>query len=75
MIDQRYQGKGYGKQAFNKLLKYIKTKYKPSKIYISSSNPIAIELYKKFGFIKKNNKQTKIFIINTKKYYCHIMYK
>ena len=61
MIDQRYQGKGYGKQAFNKLLKYIKTKYKPSKIYISSSNPIAIELYKKFGFIKKNNKQTKNF--------------
>jgi diamine N-acetyltransferase len=59
MIDQRYQG--YGKEAFNKLLKYIKTKYKPSNIYISSSNPIAIELYKKFGFIKKNNKQTKNF--------------
>lgn len=61
MIDHKYQGKGYGSKAFNKILNYIKSKYKPSNIYISSSNNIALKLYQKFGFIKKNNKKTKMF--------------
>ena len=61
MIDHKYQGKGYGSKSFSKLLKYIKNKYSPTKIELSTSNPIAIKLYKKYGFVNNKNKRTSKF--------------
>ncbi len=57
MIDQEYQGKGYGKEALRLALEYIKTKpcgdaeccwlsYEPE-------NKAARELYSSFGFEEK----------------------
>jgi diamine N-acetyltransferase len=57
MIDKNYQGKGYGKIAFNLSLKYFIKKYKPNKLKISSKNKLALELYKKFGFIDTKKKE------------------
>jgi diamine N-acetyltransferase len=51
MIDKKYQGKGYGSISFNLSLKYFINKYKPNKLIISSKNQIALNLYKKFGFV------------------------
>ena len=70
MIDYKYQGKGYGSKSFSKLLEVIKNKYSPKKIEISTSNPIAINLYKKFGFIIDNTQKGKNFY---KKYNEHLM--
>lgn len=50
MIDKKYQGKGYGKEAFKLGLKFYIRKYKPTTIELSSKNANAIKLYKKFGF-------------------------
>jgi diamine N-acetyltransferase len=61
MIDDKYQGKGYGSKAFEKLIEFIKNKHSPLKIEVSTSNPIAINLYKKFGFIDTNNQRTQNF--------------
>jgi len=70
MIDCKYQGKGYGNKSFLALIKYIKNKYSPIKIELSTSNPIAINLYKKHGFISIDNKRTKKFY---KKFKEHIL--
>lgn len=53
LIDYRYQNKGYGKKAFNLLIKYLKEKYSESKYFclsVNEKNEIAINLYKEFGF-------------------------
>lgn len=54
MIDERYQGKGYGKQAFQAILDYIDTFPKgPSEyVYLSyePENKSAAALYRSFGF-------------------------
>ncbi len=61
MIDEKYQGKGFGKKALKLSLQYFISKYSPNILKISSSNPIALELYKNFGFIDKNDKEAKDF--------------
>jgi GNAT superfamily N-acetyltransferase len=72
MIDQKYQGKGYGTQAFNIGLKFYVKKHKPEIIELSSKNKDAIKLYKKFGFIedsrivKDKGDKTIYLIINVK---------
>lgn len=55
MIDENYQGKGYGKEALLKAIKYIKTKPEgPAESCFLSyvpGNKIAEGLYKKVGFV------------------------
>ncbi|MGH4123790.1 MAG: GNAT family N-acetyltransferase [Clostridium sp.] len=54
MIDQKYQGKGYGKMAVLKLLDLIKEKYGNIKFYtsIEPKNIVAQKLYESLGFKK-----------------------
>lgn len=54
MIDQKYQGKGYGKMAILKLLDLMKEKYGNIKLYtsIEPKNIIAQKLYESLGFKK-----------------------
>ena len=63
MIDKKYQGKGYGKEAFKLGLKFYIRKYKPTTIELSSKNANAIKLYKKFGFNEyKERKEDKAYL-------------
>ena len=52
MIDERFQGKGYGKQALLLAIKYLKEKYNVHEIFLSfePNNIIAEKLYKSVGF-------------------------
>ena len=52
MIDERYQGRGYGKTALRKLLNRLQNEYKRNKIYLSvyKENRVAIQMYEKAGF-------------------------
>ena len=54
MIDAKHQGKGYGSEAFHKVLVYIETKpfgeANSIKLACHDSNVIAIGLYEKAGF-------------------------
>lgn len=54
MIDQEFQGKGYGKMAVVKLLDLIREKHGKIKFYtsIEPSNIVAQKLYESFGFEK-----------------------
>jgi diamine N-acetyltransferase len=56
MIDQRYQQKGYGKQAMSHILNYIKTfpLGKASFIVLSykPNNDIAKKMYGSLGFVE-----------------------
>lgn len=56
MIDKRYQGKGYGKLAFEKLLADIENlPYGESQyvgLFYHKNNVIAKELYASFGFVE-----------------------
>lgn len=47
LIDKRYQGKGYGKQAVLSLLDRLHTEYQSGTVYLSvyENNPHAIKLY------------------------------
>lgn len=53
MIDERYQNKGYGKEAMEAVLKYIKSNPVFELIYLSfkPENIIAEKLYRNFGFV------------------------
>ena len=57
MIDQEYQGKGYGKEALRLALEYIKTMPCGSAKYCWLSyepeNEVARKLYRSFGFVEK----------------------
>ena len=52
MIDENYQGKGYGKAAMTEILQYAKSYYDYSEIYLSEvpGNESAKGLYQSFGF-------------------------
>lgn len=52
MIDERYQGKGYGKASMAEVLDYAKNNYDFDEIYLSEvkENMVAKGLYKSFGF-------------------------
>lgn len=52
-IDERFQHKGLGKYFLQLLINYLVAKYSCQKIYLSvyDNNIVAIQLYKKFGFV------------------------
>ena len=52
LIDGRYQGRGYGREALAGLLERLEKTYHRKKIYLSviEANQAAIKLYEKFGF-------------------------
>lgn len=52
LIDEKYQGKGYGSAALDGLVKLLIQDYNCKKIYLSvyKENATAIRLYEKFGF-------------------------
>lgn len=52
MIDEKFQGVGYGERFLVEIIKYLKEKYKRDKIFLSifKENYSAIKLYKKMGF-------------------------
>ena len=52
LIDKKYQGKGYGKQAVVSLLDRLHTEYQSNTVYLSvyANNPHAIRLYQQIGF-------------------------
>lgn len=52
LIDERYQGKGYGKACLPVLLDKIQEEYGCDRIYLSvvKENQAAIHLYQEFGF-------------------------
>lgn len=56
MIDEKYQGKGYGKAALRKAIEYVKTYPKgfANKLYLSyvPGNKAAESIYKRVGFVK-----------------------
>lgn len=54
MIDKKFQGKGYGKNAILKLLDLIREKYGKIKFYtsIEPNNIVAEKLYENLGFRK-----------------------
>ena len=56
MIDYKYQGKGYGRQAMEMILAELKSKEDGLDIYLSvePKNDVAKNLYKSFGFISTN---------------------
>ena len=52
MIDYRYQNKGYGRQALNLGLDFVKDKFNPDSIYtgVTPGNSVAKGLYESVGF-------------------------
>lgn len=52
-IDERFQHKGLGKYFLQLLIKHLVAKYSCQNIYLSvyDNNIVAIQLYKKFGFV------------------------
>ncbi|WP_044639949.1 GNAT family N-acetyltransferase [Risungbinella massiliensis] len=53
-IDEKYQGRGYGKAAFSKIVNYIQTCFKQCKeirLVVKPDNLIAKQLYRSFGFV------------------------
>lgn len=62
LIDQRFQGRGYGKAAVELLLKRLQEEYPDKKaIYLSvvEGNDRAIKLYQDFGFTFNGERDTK----------------
>lgn len=53
LIDERYQHKGLGKHFLQQLINFLQAKYSCQKIFLSvyGNNKVAIQLYKKFGFV------------------------
>jgi len=56
MIDEKFQGKGYGTEAIKHLIKYLVASYSIDHIYLSCypDNAYALRLYEKIGFKKTN---------------------
>ena len=54
MIDERFQGKGYGRQALLLGIEYLKEKFGPPEIFLSyePDNHVAEKLYESVGFKK-----------------------
>jgi diamine N-acetyltransferase len=53
MIDERYQNKGYGRQALNLGIKFVKDTFNHDSIYtgVAPGNAIAKGLYESVGFV------------------------
>ncbi len=58
MIDERYQGKGFGRIAMTNLIDIVSKKYDVNTIYLSivEQNTLAYSLYKNIGFEYINEK-------------------
>ena len=52
MIDERYQNKGYGREALLLAVEYLKERFNPKEIYTSfePDNSVAEKLYTGIGF-------------------------
>ncbi|GAB2027213.1 GNAT family N-acetyltransferase [Lactovum odontotermitis] len=52
MIDQRFQGKGYGRAALKRAVDYMVKEFRADKVYLSvePENTAAEKFYKDFGF-------------------------
>jgi len=61
-IDQRYQGKGYGKAATKAVLEAMKKDGKYSKVYLCyiEGNDAAKKLYESFGFVEIDRDEDEI---------------
>lgn len=61
LIDQRYQGRGYGETALRLLLERLIAEYAPRWIYLSvyGDNAAAIALYRRYGFYFTGELDTK----------------
>jgi len=72
MIDEKYQGKGYGKLALSKILDFIQTepwgKVRSVKLSCYDTNKAAINLYTQFGFVR-----TDIFVFGKEDLRLYIM--
>lgn len=57
MIDINHQDKGYGSKALEKFLHFFHSKFPDENLYTSVEidNEVAIRLYEKYGFNKKNS--------------------
>ena len=53
MIDRKYQGQGYGKQALSLIIEEMKNRFNCNEIYLSTDpeNVRAKHVYEKFGFV------------------------
>jgi len=62
MIDIKYQNKGFGSKALEQFLEFFHNKFPNQSLYTSVEidNPIAIRLYEKYGFYKKNSFEYKV---------------
>ena len=62
MIDINHQNKGYGSKALEKFLEFFHNKYEEENLYTSVEidNEVAIKLYEKYGFNKKDSFEYKI---------------
>ncbi|MDT8719179.1 GNAT family N-acetyltransferase [Clostridium sp. 19966] len=62
MIDVKYQNKGFGAKALEKFLVFFHDKFPNEDLYTSveTDNEVAIKLYERHGFIKKNSFEYKI---------------
>ncbi len=60
MIDEKYQGLGYGKRAMLRLMEIVPKEYEVSTIYTSvfKDNKLAYELYLDLGFIATDERDT-----------------
>ncbi|MGL4820896.1 MAG: GNAT family N-acetyltransferase [Bacilli bacterium] len=61
LIDQAYQGKGYGRQALNQLIRHLFNVYEDETIYLSiyPENTVGIRMYESFGFAFNGELDTK----------------
>ena len=61
LIDRRYQGRGYGKEAIHVVLTAMRQQYPGKDIYLSvyDDNPHAISLYRYYGFSFNGELDTK----------------
>lgn len=62
MIDINHQNKGYGSKALEKFLEFFHNKYPNENLYTSVEvdNEVAMKLYEKYGFNKKDSFEYKI---------------
>ena len=62
MIDIKHQNNGFGSKALEKFLEFFYNKFPNENLYTSVEidNKIAIKLYERYGFIKKNPFEYKV---------------
>lgn len=64
MIDQNYQGFGYGRRAFEQLLEYLRTELGATRVELSTKNPIAARMYESCGFRAQDDERSRIYYEN-----------